>query len=299
MTKSPSMLKTWSQLFRLPNLFTVPGDALAGGVLVSGGLLDPKLAWASLVVMLLYMAGLLLNDFFDRKEDAEERPERPIPAGQASPHVVLGVGLIMIVGALGIAWLTCGRDATMAAGVLTLCIVLYDAGGRKIPVIGQLLMGACRGGSVAVGAYAMGPLTDWSVRAIAVALVYTAAITVVAAKETSVKPPKRLAFFPGLILVVTAVMIGWRNDWGSFYMPAVMLMGWGAFEALLGATMVARGKLPVPPFIGRLIRIMLTVQTGWIMMAVIADRALTLGVLLAFLITRYLAAWASKYFYAS
>ena len=33
----PSTLRTWLQLFRAPNLFTVPGDPLAGYLLASYG----------------------------------------------------------------------------------------------------------------------------------------------------------------------------------------------------------------------------------------------------------------------
>ena len=82
-------------------------------------------------------------------------------------------------------------------------------------------------------------------------------------------------------------------------MPSLLLMAWGAVEALIGASLVARGKLPVPPFIGRLIRVMLTTQAAWMLLAVVADRTMTLVVLVAFLVTRYLAAWASKHFYGS
>ncbi|OVE77211.1 hypothetical protein BVX99_03255, partial [bacterium F16] len=180
------------------------------------------------------------------------------------------------------------------------CGVLCSAAGcHKRRVVGNLHLAVLRTGRGLVDAYSMGHLNDWAVRAILVALAYTAAITVVAANETSSKPPKRLAFFPGLILLVTAWMIGREHNWSTFFMPVVMLMAWGAFEALMGAVQVARGTFPVPPFIGRLIRIMLVVQAAWIMMAVVGDQVKTISVLVVFVGMRYLAAWAGRYFYGS
>ena len=35
-------MKAWLQLFRVPNLFTVPGDPLAGFLIATGGRLDSR-----------------------------------------------------------------------------------------------------------------------------------------------------------------------------------------------------------------------------------------------------------------
>src|SRR5512143_1178807 len=78
-------LRGWLELVRPPNLFTVPGDVLAGAALAGIAMRTMlTLASAVLISLLLYAAGLILNDYMDRRTDARERPERPIPSGRVS-----------------------------------------------------------------------------------------------------------------------------------------------------------------------------------------------------------------------
>ena len=78
----PSAVRAYLQLLRLPNVFTALAD-VAMGLLVAGGALDN---WHVLVPLGiasagLYLAGMVLNDWFDAELDARERPSRPIPSG--------------------------------------------------------------------------------------------------------------------------------------------------------------------------------------------------------------------------
>ncbi|EWM68193.1 transferase, partial [Micromonospora sp. M42] len=78
-----------AELVRAPAALSVPGDVLSGAA--AAGSLDrrtPALAGAS---VLLYWAGMAANDWADRRLDAVERPERPIPSGRVRPSVALGV----------------------------------------------------------------------------------------------------------------------------------------------------------------------------------------------------------------
>ncbi|NED17920.1 prenyltransferase, partial [Streptomyces sp. SID9913] len=61
---------------RLPALFTVPGDALAGAAAV-GARPGVRTLLAVGSSVCLYEAGMALNDWADREEDARERPHRP------------------------------------------------------------------------------------------------------------------------------------------------------------------------------------------------------------------------------
>src|SRR6187402_3064887 len=81
-------LRTWLQLFRAPNLFTVPGDPLAGYVLAAYGAFEPAVWLAVGASICLYAAGLLDNDLADLREDRAERPQRPLPSGAANPRTV-------------------------------------------------------------------------------------------------------------------------------------------------------------------------------------------------------------------
>ena len=74
-TPDPGRLRAWLALLRPPNLFTVPGDLVAGFA-VAGGIgagLWPRLPWVVAASLLLYASGLLLNDWCDRDIDAQER----------------------------------------------------------------------------------------------------------------------------------------------------------------------------------------------------------------------------------
>ncbi len=95
-----------------------------------------------------YLAGMVLNDFFDAKIDAVERPERVIPSGDI-PRWAAGVlGLaFLIFGWICVA--ACGRPngnplLYQAALVLTFCIVAYDACLKQVSFLGPIVMGTCR-----------------------------------------------------------------------------------------------------------------------------------------------------------
>ena len=69
-------------LLRPPNVFTAFADSLAGSpscsAVSASGCRDR--AWAVVLASgCLYLAGIVLNDVFDREIDARERPTRPIP----------------------------------------------------------------------------------------------------------------------------------------------------------------------------------------------------------------------------
>ncbi|MEU3895025.1 UbiA family prenyltransferase, partial [Streptomyces sp. NPDC029519] len=81
----------WAELLRLPALFTVPGDALAGAA-AAGARPGPRTLLAIGSSLCLYEAGMALNDWADRAEDAVERPHRPLPSGRIRPGTASGCG---------------------------------------------------------------------------------------------------------------------------------------------------------------------------------------------------------------
>lgn len=295
--ETPTALVVWCRILRLPNIFTVPGDALVGALLATGGEFTPAAGWAALAVVPLYLGGLVLNDFFDRKEDAEERPDRPIPAGHVRPVTALVVGLVLLGTGIAIAFLTCSTETGIVALGIAAAVLAYDAGGRKIPLLGPTLMGACRAGSVLLGAYAVGGLSGWALQAVLVAWAYTVAITLVAARETEKTPPRVLIHLPAVFLGLVGISILRSTEPNRW--PVAMVLFWAMTEASMGAFSVAKNKLPVPALIGRLIRIMLTVQTAWILLAISTDMVPAIVCLAIFLALRLAAKWSSRKFYGS
>ena len=152
-------LKPWFRLVRLPNLLTVPGDTAAGFLLASAalGALPPLgTAFAAAgATLCLYVFGLILNDIVDVADDARERPERPLPSGAISVPQARMAAIAMALSGLNLA-LTAGRLALYAAAVLAALIILYNGGAKRIPVVGVLTMGLCRGTSLVLGALVLG-----------------------------------------------------------------------------------------------------------------------------------------------
>ncbi|WP_237525603.1 UbiA family prenyltransferase, partial [Streptomyces sp. SID4985] len=72
----------------MPALFTVPGDLLAGSA-TAPDRPGTRVLWAIGSSLCLYEAGMALNDWADRAEDAVECPHRPLPSGRIRPAAAL------------------------------------------------------------------------------------------------------------------------------------------------------------------------------------------------------------------
>jgi 4-hydroxybenzoate polyprenyltransferase len=145
--------KTWLQLLRAPNLFTVPGDPLAGFLLASGGLLHRNLAVAIGASLCFYCVGLLLNDLADLAEDRRDRPSRPLPSGAASVRSVSAVAILLAAVALLLCVML--NSIGLFFGLVFLAtIASYNYWTKRIGILGPINMGLCRGLSVFLGAIA-------------------------------------------------------------------------------------------------------------------------------------------------
>ena len=302
----PSKLRTWLQLFRAPNLFTVPGDPLAGYVLASYGAFEADVFFAIGASVCFYAAGLLDNDLADLAEDRAERPNRPLPSGAASPRTVAVVAAILAGIGLLLAGKLGGAALIVAAGVV-LSVGLYNHLTKHLPVIGALNMGVCRGLSVLLGA-AAAPHGDllWRLLAagrvnallIAVALVtfFIAAVTHLARFETKAKSPPLAKWLPALALLAGAALFLAQVRTAAFW-STTAIFSVAVLSAFAVAIHLAReAGAPVPPCIGQLIRLLLLVQTAFCAAAGTIESALCAALLLiAWPVSRAV----SKRFYAS
>lgn len=182
----------YARLVRVPNLFTAPPDVVLGGALAVG--LARPVAWSALAgvafaSVLLYAAGTTLNDYADRAEDAEQRPERPIPAGDVAPRRALTFGVALLLGGVLVAALAGGPVAGGVAAVLAGLIACYDGWLKGSPV-GFLCMGAARGTNVLLGASvavlpeALPPVAPEAAAVPVVVALYVAAVTYMAEFES-------------------------------------------------------------------------------------------------------------------
>jgi hypothetical protein len=100
----------------------------------------------------LYAGGMALNDYADRRIDARERPERPIPSGRISARNALAAAAALSVAGLGLSAAGGGRRAFAVGVPLTAAIWTYDLLAKNHAVSGALTMGSCRALDVLMGA---------------------------------------------------------------------------------------------------------------------------------------------------
>ncbi len=186
-----AILLAYARLARPANLPTAAADILAG-VAIAGVFSNPAqrdfpafvpyidILYLVFASIFLYAGGVILNDVFDYKIDAVERPERPIPSGMIplkSAAIyggsVLGAGIVL-------AFLVHSLSG-WAAIALGLSILLYDAIAKKHSFFGPLTMGACRGLNLILGMAVLGSLEyGWMA---AIPIVYIFAITLISRGE--------------------------------------------------------------------------------------------------------------------
>ena len=180
------------QLVRIPTVFTAMADIFLGFLLTRPSL-APVDTFAFLLAasVCIYWTGMILNDYFDRDVDSQERPGRPIPSGRIPAGSALKLGVMLNVAGLGLA-ACAGQLSLQIALLLTLCVWLYDGVLKKTP-LAPLLMGSCRLFNVLLGASASPTGAMWWCPRMHVAIglgIYVCGLTWFARQEakTSARP---------------------------------------------------------------------------------------------------------------
>lgn len=138
------------RLGRVSNLPTVWSNCIAGIALAGSLIGDFRTLFVVVALSLFYIGGMFLNDAYDAKIDAAERPERPIPSGQISQAAVFKWGFAMMGASVALLLLigVLPADGTgiwpaVSGLVLAGLIVLYNRHHKNNP-ISPLIMGLCR-----------------------------------------------------------------------------------------------------------------------------------------------------------
>ncbi|MFD6620008.1 SCO3242 family prenyltransferase, partial [Streptomyces albidoflavus] len=146
-----SAARDWAELLRVSALCTAPGDALAGAA-ASGLGPSGRTALAAGASMCLYGAGMALNDWADREEDAVDRPHRPLPSGRIASGQALAAAAALTAAGVGLA-LAAGRPAGLTAAALAGTAWAYDLHLKHTPA-GPAAMAATRALDLFLGAVA-------------------------------------------------------------------------------------------------------------------------------------------------
>ena len=158
--QSRNSVGSFIKLLRISNAPTVVTNSCVGASVAAS--MEPgsfpniaRLIAVTIGVVFIYIAGMAINDYFDQVVDAQERPTRPIPAGQISSSTALLVGgtflltgmiLCAIISLDVLPWVMLLGSAVLAYNMLHLA-----------KFVGPFLMGVCRALVPIVVAIALSP----------------------------------------------------------------------------------------------------------------------------------------------
>ncbi|TQJ56786.1 4-hydroxybenzoate polyprenyltransferase [Streptomyces sp. SLBN-115] len=179
--RSRARVRAWAELLRLPALFTVPGDALAGAAALTRRP-DHRTLLAIGSSCCLYEAGMVLNDWADRAEDVVDRPHRPLPSGRVSPAAAFTAACAFTAAGLALA-AGAGRPALTIAVPLAATVWSYDLALKHTPA-GPFAMAAARGLDLLLGAAATGGRARPALPSAALLATHTLAVTTLSRQET-------------------------------------------------------------------------------------------------------------------
>jgi hypothetical protein len=276
--------KTLLELGRVSNLPTVASNVLAAAALTGAPMAPVPLGVTLLAGALFYVGGMVLNDAFDAGIDARERPGRPIPSGRATRSAVfrlgfalLGAGLALLL-ALATSGVAAGGWLLPAAGAGTaVAVVAYDRFHKGI-AWSPVVMGLCRAGLYALGAFAVTGRPPTAIAAAALLLLlYVVGLTHIARFETASSVGR---LWPAAFLYLPITLALARPS-PLTVATAVLFAGWtlrGIVLAARGGRQIGRGVVSLIAGIA-LVDAMVAAAAGNLGVAVVAVAAwaLTLG----------------------
>jgi 4-hydroxybenzoate polyprenyltransferase len=266
-----STLRTYLQLCRFPAVFTALADIVLGYLLTRTGVdSGPQLGLLLGASAGLYLSGMVWNDISDVVQDAKERPKRPIPSGRVSlraaaifADVLMGIGLACATAA--------GMRSLAVAGMLTVCIILYDCVLKKTP-FGPFFMGGCRFLNVILGASTAGVrfASAWQMPQLWVAAclgVYIMGVTWFARTEALVSRRSLLTF---AAVIINAGLLGlatWIGGWtirsgfligaGGVRDPRMVLLILGMIALTINRRILMAIQFPEPAYVQSGVKMML------------------------------------------
>ena len=163
MPRPDSKIRAYLELLRLPNVFTAIADVIMGywfaQAAITGSENSSETHLGILILLVLssscfYLAGMVLNDYFDRNKDLQERPARPIPSRRVPESTALWLGtqlvVLGIILALTLSFMSHTPGTLLIALLLAVAVVAYD-GILKKNWLGPFGMGVCRSLNVLMG----------------------------------------------------------------------------------------------------------------------------------------------------
>jgi 4-hydroxybenzoate polyprenyltransferase len=245
-----SRLKPYLQLTRPANLVTAVADIFAGMSIAGFTFSEFSPFWLVAATIGLYGGGVVMNDVFDSKLDAVERPERPIPSGRVALSSAATLGISLLLSGIVCAFLFNALSGIIAI-VVALLTILYNRFAKHHVFWGPLTMGLCRGGNLILGISVLPEsITRWGWIAI-VPIAYIGAITLISQDEVHGGKQRTLYIATFLYLVVLTIQLTVSYSRGNLFitLPFVFLHSW-----LIGRPLWNALQNPVGPLIGKAVK---------------------------------------------
>jgi 4-hydroxybenzoate polyprenyltransferase len=183
------------------------------------------------------------NDILDLEKDRQFAPHRPLCSGQLDRRqawvaaALVGLGALALSAPLG--------AAVPALGILILAFI-YNAGGKRLPAVGNALMGGCRATNLLLGATAAVGLSRavsdrWLLLGAGLLGVYVAGITAVSVREER-EHHAGIFFLTSLPLLAIPLALVILNPASPF-----SWLNSCALALLLGAAILAAVRRSSPP----------------------------------------------------
>ncbi len=222
-----STLTAYLSLVRPPNVTTALADVLAGYAVAGLGNAS-ALPWLLVATACLYGGGVALNDFFDRRLDEIERPERAIPSGRVPAAIAASIGGLLLVFGIVAASRASAAAATIALAIACLA-VCYDAWGKHRGLIGPLTIASCRGLNMLLGVAAVPAMVASAWPVAAVPFAYIVAVTALSRGEVHGGSRRVATFSLSLVTAVVAALVVMSLRTGHNAAAGVamaLLLGW-------------------------------------------------------------------------
>lgn len=162
---------------------------------------------------LLYIAGIVFNDYFDIEIDRRERPSRPLPSGSVPKRHAMVIALTTLIAANAITLLAVGPASLAVSLALTAMIIGYDYW-LKHTRAGPFAMGGARflnvilGASPAILLVGAGAQFELAAFAAVSLFLYVFAITLLSKKEVGGEKPGLLQFSTVFVVIAAIAAIG-------------------------------------------------------------------------------------------
>ena len=129
------------QIIRPLNCFMMSLAVIVGASFVTNLSFKTNLFLGIITAFTLTAASMVMNDYFDRKIDAINEPNRPIPRGDVSPTKALVFAIILSLFGF-IAAIKTNLYSFCVAVIAWIISISYVAGGKKTGLLGNFLVSA-------------------------------------------------------------------------------------------------------------------------------------------------------------